>query len=342
VPHPLVDNQTPHHVALLQLTDEQAVAQVVLCVQASLVISPGGLSPVTPPLALPIGGKWRGDPATTSMVNEPQIAFTKPGTDVVLRGHAWAPQPGATEGMVGIRVGALQKTAQVFGDRRYQSRFGIVSISRPEPFQRIPIIAERAFGGWDRRDEDPRRHGHEPRNPVGRGYLLRAPDGDDHLLPNFEDPQDLIGGWSDRPAPACFGFMGPEWQPRLSLAGTYDEAWARTRKPLLPQDFDRRFFNAAAPGLVSQAPLRGDEEVVVVGCSAQQRVAFRLPYPQPPQCQAEMVGGRWVDVALKLDTVTVDMDLGVVTMLWRGAQPSRNGLHDVRSVVLRPSAQRGA
>lgn len=339
MPHPLVDNQTPHRVELLQLTDEQAVAQVVPCVQASLVITPDGLAPVTPPLAIAIGGKWRGDPATSSMVSEPQIAFTKPGTDVVLRGHAWTPQPGATEGMVGIRVGPLQKTARVFGDRRYQSRFGMTSISRPEPFERIPIVAERAYGGWDKRDEDPRRHACEARNPVGRGFWLRAPDGDDKLLPNFEDPQDLIGSWSDRPVPACFGFIGPEWQPRLAFAGTYDEAWARNRKPLLPNNFDRRFFNAAAPGLVSPTPLRGDEEVVVVGCSAQQRVAFRLPFAMAPGCRAELLGGRWVDIPLKLDTVTVDMDLGVVTLLWRGCHPSRNGLHDVRTVEIRPMAE---
>ncbi len=342
MPHPLVDNQTPHRVELLQLTDEQAVAQVVPCVQASLVITPDGLAPVTPPLAISIGGKWRGDPATTSMVSEPQIAFTKPGTDVVLRGHAWAPQPGATEGVVGIRVGALQKTARVFGDRRYQSRFGRVSISRPESFERIPIIAERAYGGWDRRDEDPRRQRCEARNPVGRGFWLRAPDGDDKLLPNFEEPQDLITSWSDRPAPACFGFIAPEWQPRLAFAGTYDQAWVRTRKPLLPKNFDRRFFNAAAPGLVSALPMRGDEEVVVVGCSSRQRVAFRLPYAVGPGCRAKLLGGRTVEILLKLDTVTVDMDLGVVTLLWRGCLPARNGLHDVLSLVIRPMADDGA
>lgn len=341
MPHPLVDNRTPYAFEALQLADEEAVAQCVPCVQATFEIGPQGLAllPQQPPLNA--GGKWRGDPAKTSMVAEPQIAFVKLGTDVVLRGHAHAPQPGATESMIGIRVGPLQKAARVFGDRRYTTptRLGLQAISDPQPFDRIPIVPELAFGGWDRRHEDARRHACEARNPVGRGFYAQAPDGDEAWLPNFEDPQDLIGSWTDRPQPACFGFIAPEWQPRLGFGGTYDEAWSKTRKPLLPKDFDRRFFNAGSPGLVSTQPLRGDEDVVVVGCSPQQRVAFRLPEPDAPVCVVALRGQRRVSLTTRLDTVIVDMDALTLTMLWRACLPVRNGLHDVVSIEVYPGQQ---
>lgn len=339
MPHPLVDNRTPYAFEALQLVDEEAVTQCVPCVQATFLMSPEGLIPLPKQPPVKPGGQWRGDPAKTSMVMEPQIAFAKAGTDVVLRGHAYAPQPGATEGMIGIRVGALQKTARVFGDRRYSGRFGMQGISAPMPFERIPIIPELAFGGWDRRDEDPTRHAFEPRNPIGRGFYTQAPDGDEAWLPNFEDPLDLITAWSDRPQPACFGFIGPEWQPRLGFAGTYDAAWSKTRKPLLPKDFDRRFFNAGSPGLVSPQPLRGDEDVVVVGCAPQQRVAFRLPEPDAPVCVVELRGRQRVPLRTRLDTVVVDMDAYTLTMLWRTCLPVRNGLHDVVAIEVWPGAQ---
>ncbi len=338
MPHPLVDNRTPYAFEALQLADEEAVAQCVPCVQATFQIGPQGLVPLPEQPPLKAGGQWRGDPAKTSMVVEPQIAFFKPGTDVVLRGHAHAPKPGATEGLVGIRVGALQKTARVFGDRHYTARFGLGGISAPQPFERIAIVPERAFGGWDRRHENAARHACEPRNPVGRGFHVQAPEGDDAWLPNFEDPKNLISSWSDRPEPACFGFIGPEWQPRLSFAGTYDEAWSKARKPLLPKDFDRRFFNAGSPGLVSPQPLRGDEDVVVIGCSPEQRMAFRLPEPDAPVCMVELRGQRHVPLTTRLDTVIVDMDSHTLTMLWRACLPVRNGLHDVVSIQVHAGA----
>ncbi|MEJ8849307.1 DUF2169 domain-containing protein [Variovorax rhizosphaerae] len=333
MPHTLVDNRTPYAFEALQLVDEQAVAQCVTCVQATFLIHPEGLIPLAKQRPVKVGGEWRGDPAETSMVMEPQVAFIKQGTDVVLHGHAHAPEPGATESMIGIRVGPLQKTARVFGERRHTGIPGLRGISPPLPFERIPIIPERAFGGWDRRDPDPNRHACEPRNPVGRGFYTAVPEGDDTWLPNFEDPQDLITSWSDRPQPACFGFIGPEWHPRLAYGGTYNEAWSKSRKPLLPTDFDRRFFNAGSPGLVSPKPLRGDEEVVVMGCSPQrQRVAFRLPEPEAPVCVVELRGRKRVPLRTTLDTVIVDMDSHLLTLLWRACLPVRNGLHDVVAI----------
>ena len=73
-----------------------------------------------------------------------------------------------------FRVGTLEKTVHVSGERTWFKRIGGgIGTERPEPFERIPLVYERAFGGWDRTHAKPEKHTFEPRNPVGRG--LPAP-----------------------------------------------------------------------------------------------------------------------------------------------------------------------
>jgi len=46
-----------------------------------------------------------------------------------------------------------------------------------------------------------------------------------------------------------FGPIGRHCKPRVQLAGTYDDSWTEDRMPLLPDDFQERFHNAAPVGL---------------------------------------------------------------------------------------------
>lgn len=341
MPHLEVLNHTGFTYQSVFLVDEEGVPQFVPLVQACYAFSPAGdLSLLEEQPAPNLGGEWLGDPAQTSLRLEPQIAFVKPGTDVVLLGHAHAPARGATQGQVGIRIGPVQKVAKVVGERRLIKRLGIVSISGPKPFDKIPIVYERAFGGWDRRDQNPERHRYEPRNPVGVGFRDASLGGDDAMpLPNFEDPERPFRSYGDTPPPVGFGFVAPNWQPRLAFAGTYDAAWDKVRKPLLPNDFDRRFFNAASPGLISPVHLRGDEPVIVVGAAPEGRVGFHLPGVPPPVCLVELRGRKRVPLQAALDTVIVDTDARTVTIICRAHLAVRNGPHDVVSVEVSPDAE---
>jgi hypothetical protein len=340
MPHYEVRNQTPFAVEAVVMTDEEGVPQFVPLVQASFAISDtGGLTLLEEQPPPNIAGEWYGDPATTSQKLEPQIAFIKPSTDVVLRGHAYAPSRGATETQVGIRVGPVSKVARVVGDRMLVRRSGAIGVSSTQPFEKIPLVYERAFGGWDRRDPDPSRHRCEMRNPVGVGFRVNSLSDDDQVpLPNIEDVEHPFRGYGDAPPPAGFGFIGPNWAPRLAFAGTYDAAWDRERKPLLPRDFDRRFFNGASVGLVAPSYLTGHEAVIVVGASPSGRVDFNLPGIAPPQCMVELRGRRRVAPPAHLDTVIVDMDERVLTLMWRSHLPVRNGPHDVLSIEVRSGA----
>jgi hypothetical protein len=152
-------------------------------------------------------------------------------------------------------------------------------------------------------------------------------------LPNLEDPEQPLQRFGQVVAPASFGFVSPHWQPRSPFAGTYDEAWNRTRKPLLPKDFNRRYFNAASPGLVAPVFLKGGEPVTLVGVSPLGRRLFALPRVTP-KVTVELVGSEDAHPALNLDTVILDMDEHRAFLLWRGTVPLRDGPHEVRSVRL--------
>ncbi len=234
-----------------------------------------------------------------------------------------------------FRVGPVGKALRAVGDRAWLKRGGGIAPTRPLPFERMPLTYERAFGGWDRSCPDSARHTFEPRNPVGVGF--RAPDGhfeEGIRLPNIEDPHDPVRHYGQAVTPAGVGFTSPNWQPRAALAGTYDAAWEKTRSPLLAKDFDRRFFNAASPGLVAPGYLAGNEPVLVENASPRGRLSFQLPGARAPLCRVELARAADARPALLLDTVVVDTDDDRVLLLYRGHVPLREGPHDVASIAL--------
>ena len=45
-------------------------------------------------------------------------------------------------------------------------------------------------------------------------------------LPNLEDPSNPVQAYGQIVTPVGFGFTSPNWQPRASFAGTFDECMA--------------------------------------------------------------------------------------------------------------------
>ncbi|WP_437669517.1 DUF2169 family type VI secretion system accessory protein [Sorangium sp. So ce131] len=335
--HPAIDNTTPFAFEPLFLADEEGRPLLVVLVQATFVLHPvRGLERAEQQVPPSLTGElWGPDASTSSYKIEPVFAFLKPATDVVLIGHAQAPRHAVPELQVVFRVGPVKKAVRVLGDRAWVRGAGALVPSRPRPLDRIPLNYEHAFGGWDRSHPDPARHALEPRNPVGLGF--RAPDAapeEGLRLPNIESPDDPIERYGQVVAPAGFGFLSPNWQPRAALAGTYDEAWSKERMPLLPKDFDRRFFNAASPGLVAPGYLRGDEPVLVENASSFGRLSFRLPGLSAPRCRVELARQGDAPVETRLDTVIVDTDADHVMLLYRGHVALWDGPHDVRTILV--------
>ena len=97
----------------------------------------------------------RGEPGASSLMYEADLLWLKPGTDVIVNGSAW-PGDGrlATSIDVAVRLGPVDKRLRVFGDREWRQGATGPAISQPRPFESMPIVYERAFGGWDRSAAD--------------------------------------------------------------------------------------------------------------------------------------------------------------------------------------------
>jgi hypothetical protein len=151
-------------------------------------------------------------------------------------------------------------------------------------------------------------------------------------MPNVEDPNHLIRRYGDKPPPAGFGFTSPDWQPRAQYAGTYDEAWDKERKPLLPNDFDARFFSSASPGLTAAGYLNGGEDVVAVNAAPTSPLRFKLPGVPAPVCRLGLRTGKTAVLRANLDTVIVNTDEMRVFLIWRSSARVVTGPHDVVAV----------
>jgi hypothetical protein len=233
---------------------------------------------------LPFFGSDEYDDSISGPVKfESDLVLFKPRSDIALVGSAHAPEGKPIPELdVSLKVGEVSKKIRVFGDRQwhYPSRLKLEPImSEPAPFVQMPLTYDRAFGGMDHKGG-----AFSPENFQGTGIIgARHPDSaDETVLPNLEDPVDLISSWDSRPKPACFGFYARGSQPRVQYAGTYDDQWRDEHSPDLPEDFSLNYNNGAHPDLIYPGYLRGDEVVELEnllpggGC-----LKFRLPRVHP-------------------------------------------------------------
>jgi hypothetical protein len=264
--------------------------------------------------------RFNGKPGESSLRYESDFALTKRGTDILLNGHAYAPPAmAATSVLAGIKVADINKSVRVCGDRTWEWRTLLwTRLSEPQPFIRMPLTYERAYGGWDRQATDPNRHGMDQRNPVGVGFALK----EEHLagaaVPNVEDPRRLIGSWTDRPPPAGFGPIASHWSPRVELAGTYDERWEKSRAPLLADNFDERFYHCAPADQQTQEPLRGGEWVDLTNLTPSGALRFQLPRVRLG-LRTRFARSGFVEHRAALHTVIMEPDEARVMLVWHAA-----------------------
>jgi hypothetical protein len=240
----------------------------------------------------------------------------KPTTDVLLNGCAYTvPGRDRRSVEVSLSVGSIRKTIRVSGDRVWERRLSGLCPTEPKSFDKLPIVYERAFGGRDPEAVDPERWPCEPRNPIGAGYASKA----DYLigmpLPNAEHPSHPINAWNDRPTPVGFTALPPNWMPRASFAGTYDDRWMEERFPLVPDDFDDRFLQSAP--LDQQAPLRGGETVELRNLTPDGLLQFRLP--SVALGLRTLIDGTALDHRSSLHTVVIEPEYPRVIMSWHSA-----------------------
>jgi len=330
-----VKNRTPFAAAPFLLVDAAGQETLLAVVKATWHFDADGtLAVAEEQAAIVCEPRYLGAPGASSLLYDTDLVLAKSGTDCALIGHAWAPNKGATQVDVTFAVGPVRKTARVFGERFWIKCLGWTSKSRPMPFEKIPLVYERAFGGCD--TSSPRKDQHEfsQHNPVGRGLVARKTKMKVHgmRLPNIEDPHSLISSPKDRPPAAGFGPVAPHWLPRASYLGTYDEAWRRTRCPLPPLDQDIRFFSSAASELTTSTHLVGNERILVEGASPRGRLRLTMPGVAPRV--TVRLSQRSEAVPMRLDGVTVEPDDERVVLTWRGSLVVHGRTHEVSALCI--------
>lgn len=315
-----LDNRTPYEAERAVLLDIDGSEIWVVAVKATFEIKKG--QPVLAEKQEPVClvDEYYGEPGNSSLKYESELVFKKPGTDVVINGHAYAPKGKPVSNLdVNIKVAGKQKTIRVYGDRFWNDRIVALSMSAPKPFVKMPLIYERAFGGTDTSNDDPKKQGAEFRNPIGIGFALSESALKNKLLPNIEDPADEIKNWKSRPKPVGVGFICKHWEPRRQYAGTCDQAYIENRLPLYPLDFDFRFFLGANPDLVFSPHLRGGEAIELRYLTPDSYLAF--PLPRIVLGFRTLLAGQRVDHVCKLGSVIIEPDIPRVMLSWQTHLP---------------------
>lgn len=315
-----------------------------------------------------LSDEFIGEPGYTAPTFEADLAPFKPRCDLLFKGSAHVPftlgQPQAVSSVdVALRLqnaqglALIDKRLRVHGKRQWLRQDGAWLLSTGEVFLKQPLHYGISFGGaWSHEDlgsQDPSVRLVHPMNLVGRGFaqaafldlLKNAPAHQTERwlggrLEVAQSPEVLL-------APAAFGPVARSWQPRLQWAGTYDQHWKDEIFPLLPPDFDERFYQTAPEDQQLDYP-QGGELITLVNLTSSSAQTARSPLAQyrlrvPRRRLAMAMLTRQRDTVVlepHIDTLVVDTDAMRLHVTWRARTRLRRSLNEVHTVVVGPYSSR--
>lgn len=312
-----VDNRTSYATDRTAVIDKTGAVVWVVVVKATYDIAPDGTATLAKEQIPPkMVAEYNGEDGRSSLAYETDLVVPKKATDILINGFAHAPGGRPSEEFnAGFELEGLRKMVTVRGDRRYDMNvMGVVRPGKMTPVTRVPLVYERAYGGYDDKDPNPTKQRMDPRNPVGTGMAVRPENLVGLPVANFEYPgKDItVSG------PAGFGPIACHWEPRVGYGGTYDAAWVQQRKPLLPEDFDERYHQCAPadqqlPGLLSK-----DARMTLVNLSARGNFSVLLPrvFLRYTTFFTEAARQRRVDHRGVLNTILVEPEENRLIMVW--------------------------
>ena len=290
-------------------------------------------------------------------------------TDLVIQGHAYGQGRSQFEARVSVND-KVAKRILVLGDREcITDSGGHIFIAPPLPVDKVPLRYTHAYGGVAARTLDgvPEDRAENvrmmatalemppeeliasryPRNPAGRGWLLKPTlEAVAKLqLPNLEDPLDRLTperlavgdehDWATMPLPQSTGWQSYGAFPRLAYVG-FGIVGNRPAKPIA--EVERGYYpenlldpktpaemqlvaNGASPGL--QFPhFRGGETIALDNMHPKYAsLSITLPTGKP-KMWVDGRKGTLKETEPVIHTVVVEPDLDRVSILWRGSAPA--------------------
>jgi len=154
-----LNNGTPFQGAIYLMPDPGGIDTLFTVVKATLVIGET-LALAETQLPVTLADEYHGEPGKSSIRTPSDVALTKPATDVLLIGTAYAPRGRpATQMHVSVSAGGVRKALRVFGDRVWEQRGIGTALSSPATFETMPLVWERPR----RREADQRAPPPQPR-----------------------------------------------------------------------------------------------------------------------------------------------------------------------------------
>jgi hypothetical protein len=331
-------NLTPFPVLAFESRSPSDTPFMVIAMRGTFAIAPDKpLRPIPKQEPLELVTRYYGDPQSSSMLADGDLAPFKPRSDIHVTARARAPRGEPKRSWpVRVRVGDTRKDLMVQGPSVWQ-HFALDGwkATRPVACREVPLTYERAYGGSFVIDGETVV---EERNPVGTGFIPKGISRELEIpaaqIVAPDEPRHAAGR---RQIPQGVGPLCPGWEGRLERAGTFDDEWQRTRWPCLPDDFDYAFYNSAHPDLVAKGYLRGDEQVDLVNLhAAREALSFQLPSYRLTAVAWRRTG-TLLPIRLELDTVRFDLSADSpedhrAYLTWRGLCPL---VQPVLALVLR-------
>lgn len=315
---------------------------LVVAVKATYLIPENGKDPTLADVQVPLteADEFTGEPGFSATLYETDYAHRKPLCDVLLNGSAYAPGGRPTDRVtVALRVGSMNKSFNVVGNRVWDRILLMLTPRYPTPFTKLPITYDRAFGGVDAAKDNPEKKKTYLKNPVGVGYypltmgkvLIGKP------LPNTEEIGRPVKSTTGKFRPMAFGPIGRNVESRVRYAGTYDQNWLDHRAPFWPDDFDYRYFQSAPPDQQIPYP-KGGEQVVIKNLSPRGTISFQLPKISMPILIVPY-SSQEKQLHAVIDTVLMEPDHNRFMVTWRASLPLRRDCFELKKVVVDEIAQ---
>ncbi|NHZ93317.1 DUF2169 domain-containing protein [Massilia sp. CCM 8733] len=284
-------------------------------------------------------GPASSDPLRSVIQEDGDLVPYKPGTDILVSGHARAPGGLAcAQWIAGIRVGTLKKLVRLHGPRQFRKHAFGWRLGPASPVESVCLDYRLAYGGCidvaaaltSDGESDTIRHS---ANPAGIGWLPTSGDyrhlsragrtsvarwvAEQKVLaaPQIEAPLDPVTHPFSRLPPQGLSAIARWCTPRVDYQGDFDAHWRANRNPLLPENFDARYFQNAPADMVMTPHLRGDETVTMTGLLPD-KTDMVLPGWMFIVVVRLASGGNVISIPL-LDTLRFDLDRRQVSMVWR-------------------------
>lgn len=333
-----INNNTPFIAELHPFSDVHGRDYAVALVKGSFLVDPKSNTLVVSEQQVEVkyADEFYAEPGKSSIKYPSDISLVKGATDVLLIGHAYAPNEQAVRALeITLSIDSFTKTVRILGDRVWQKSHSSWQATLPREFTQIPLCYENAFGGTFTVDSDPDSEEVYDQNPFGKGFITEDNKHFEGMaLPNIEDPRCLLNDPYKKLKPAGFGAIGRDWQPRLALAGTYDKEWQEQRMPLLPLDFNPQFFSCAHPDLRIQPLLKGGEFVSISNvCKTTDRFAFNIPTDKI--IITASIRKQESTYVAQMDTLLIEPDENRVVVTWRVAIPCTRKFLYIDSITIK-------